>query len=72
VLPAVGAVDDVVAQLQQATVTALDSMSLRDLAERAPDGASPAAQVEASAPMAEPVWIETPDDLSATPAVPRR
>jgi membrane protein len=72
VLPAVGAVDDVIAQLQQATVTALDSMSLRDLAERAPDGASPAAQVEASAPMAEPVWIETPDDLSATPAVPRR
>jgi membrane protein len=72
VLPAVGAVDDVVAQLQQATVNALDSMSLRDLAERAPDGVSPAAQVAASAPMAEPVWIETPDDLSATPAVPRR
>jgi hypothetical protein len=72
VLPAVGSVDDVIAQLQQATVSALDSMSLRDLAERSANGVEPVPQAAAPAQMAEPVWIETPDGPSATPAVPQR
>ena len=57
-LPSAGAVDDVIAQLQQATVRALDNMSLRDLAERALDGARLRPDMQAAGQMAEPVWID--------------
>ncbi len=36
VLPALGSVDEVLVQLEQAAVSSLDNMSLRDLAERTP------------------------------------
>jgi membrane protein len=60
-LPAVGSVDDVVAQVQQATVRALDNMSLRDLAERAPEAATVMPSAPAVGQMAEPVWIDPLD-----------
>jgi len=68
VLPAVGAVDDVIAQLQQATVSTLDDMSLRDLAERSRKAALPLAAAMVPDQMADPVWIDTPDRAEGGPA----
>lgn len=42
-------------------------MTLRDLAEPAPDGSPPQPSADAPGAMAEPVWIETRIDTLATP-----
>ncbi|MEP6971483.1 MAG: YhjD/YihY/BrkB family envelope integrity protein, partial [Betaproteobacteria bacterium] len=70
-LPSVGAVDDVIAQMQQATVSALDNMSLRDLAERPRAAAIKATTTPAPGQIAEPIWIETQRRPDGGPAAQR-
>lgn len=67
-LPSVGSVDAVFAQLQQATVSTLDNMSLRDLAEQPREVANAVAAAPAPGQIAEPIWIETPDRPEHGPA----
>lgn len=71
VLPAVGSVDAVVAQLQLAAVSSLDNMSLRDLAERTPAAAPSTLSALAPGQMAEPVWIDPHDNAQAVLAAQR-
>ena len=67
VLPAEHSVDALVARLQQSAVDALDGMTLRDLAEQAPDGAPPHQRMDVPGVVADPVWIEARDDEAEAP-----
>ncbi len=65
-LPSVGAVDQLIAQLQQATVSALDNMTLRDLAESAAERLPVEPSLNAPGVLADPVWIEARDNRVET------
>lgn len=67
VLPVKRSVDALVMRLQQAAIDALGGMTLRELAETAPEKVPPQPSVDAPGAMAEPVWIEARDDTDATP-----
>ncbi len=71
-VPSVGAVDAVIAQMQQATVRALDKLSLRDLAERALHDAPVRPEAPVPGQLAEPVWVEAHDAAVGVPVAPSR
>jgi len=67
VLPVERSVDALVGRLQQAAIDALGGMTLRELAEQAPDGAPAHQRMDVPGGVADPVWIEARDDDTATP-----